>query len=116
MPALATSPNGIRPAITARSRSVVMNFAESTERCRTIWREVQPTVFLAVPRILEKILFPGTHHRAEGCDAVADGSYRRAIESAIAWSIAGIEVGTPPLSLRIANPQSLTGLSGNIRA
>ena len=49
----------------------VMNFAESPETVPDNLREVQPTVFLAVPRIWEKF-YSGRHHRAEGRDRLPE--------------------------------------------
>jgi len=45
----------------------VMNFAESPETVPDNLREVQPTAFLAVPRVWEKF-YSGVHDRTEGCD------------------------------------------------
>ena len=49
----------------------VMNFAESPETVPDNLREVQPTAFLAVPRVWEKF-YSGDHDRAEGCDPVPE--------------------------------------------
>ena len=49
----------------------VMNFAESPETVPDNLREVQPTAFLAVPRVWEKF-YSGDHDRAEGRDPVPE--------------------------------------------
>ena len=62
----------------------VMNFAESPETVPDNLREVQPTAFLAVPRIWEKF-YSGDHDRAEGRDPVPrTGCTAARLRSAIA--------------------------------
>lgn len=80
----------------------VMNFAESPETVPDNLREVQPTVFFAVPRIWEKF------HSAitialKDATPLQQWVYRRAIKVGHRMVDCRIEGRAPPLSLRIAN-------------
>ncbi len=80
----------------------VMNFAESPETVPDNLREVQPTVFFAVPRIWEKF-YSAITIALKDATPLQQWVYRRAIEVGYRMVDCRIEGRTPPLSLRIAN-------------
>ena len=104
----AMSPSG-SPAATTRSRPAsCSNFAESPETVLDNIREVQPTLFGAVPRVWEKILL-GHHDRAEGRDparsswAYKAGDRRRASP----WPTPASPGASPRRSQKLALPGRL---------
>ena len=80
----------------------VMNFAESPETVPDNLREVQPTVFLAVPRIWEKF-YSAVTIALKDATPLQQWVYRRAIAVGYRMVDCRIEGQTPPLALRIAN-------------
>lgn len=80
----------------------VMNFAESPETVPDNLREVQPTVFFAVPRIWEKF-YSAITIALKDATPLQQWVYRRAIEVGYGMVDCRIEGRAPPLSLRIAN-------------
>lgn len=80
----------------------VMNFAESPETVPDNLREVQPTVFLAVPRIWEKF-YSAVTIALKDATPFQQWVYRRAIGIGYRMVDCRLEGKTPPLSLRIAN-------------
>lgn len=80
----------------------VMNFAESPETVPDNLREVQPTIFLAVPRIWEKF-YSAITIALKDATPFQQWVYRRAIGIGYRMVDCRIEGKAPPLSLRIAN-------------
>lgn len=80
----------------------VMNFAESPETVPDNLREVQPTVFFAVPRIWEKF-YSAITIALKDATRLQQWVYRRAIDIGYRMVDCRIEGRAPPLSLRIAN-------------
>ncbi|MBR0912355.1 AMP-dependent synthetase/ligase [Bradyrhizobium japonicum] len=80
----------------------VMNFAESPETVPDNLREVQPTVFFAVPRIWEKF-YSAITIALKDATPLQQWVYRRAIKVGYGMVDCRIEGRAPPLSLRIAN-------------
>lgn len=80
----------------------VMNFAESPETVPDNLREVQPTVFLAVPRIWEKF-YSAITIALKDATPLQQWVYRRAIGIGYRMVDYRIEGRAPPLALRIAN-------------
>jgi len=80
----------------------VMNFAESPETVPDNLREVQPTIFLAVPRIWEKF-YSAITIALKDATPLQRWVYRRAIDVGYRMVDYRIEEKSPPLSLRIAN-------------
>lgn len=80
----------------------VMNFAESSETVPDNLREVQPTVFFAVPRIWEKF-YSAITIALKDATPLQQWVYRRAIKVGYRMVDCRIEGRAPPLSLRIAN-------------
>ncbi|MET4215128.1 long-chain acyl-CoA synthetase [Bradyrhizobium sp. LB7.2] len=80
----------------------VMNFAESPETVPDNLREVQPTIFLAVPRIWEKF-YSAITIALKDATPFQQWVYRRAIDIGYRIVDCRIEGKAPPLSLRIAN-------------
>ncbi|MCP3386762.1 AMP-dependent synthetase/ligase [Bradyrhizobium sp. CCGUVB4N] len=80
----------------------VMNFAESPETVPDNLREVQPTVFFAVPRIWEKF-YSAITIALKDATPLQQWVYRRAIDVGLRMTNCRIEGKTPPLSLRVAN-------------
>src|SRR5438552_17324140 len=74
----------------------VMNFAESPETVPDNLREVQPTVFLAVPRIWEKF-YSAITIALKDATPFQQWVYRRAIDIGYRMVDCRIEGGTPPL-------------------
>jgi long-chain acyl-CoA synthetase len=92
----------------------VMNFAESPETVPDNLREVQPTVFLAVPRIWEKF-YSAITIALKDATPLQQWIYRRAIGVGYRLTDCRIEGGTPPLSLRMANRLAYWLVFRNIR-
>ncbi|MBR0970030.1 MULTISPECIES: AMP-dependent synthetase/ligase [Bradyrhizobium] len=92
----------------------VMNFAESPETVPDNLREVQPTVFLAVPRIWEKF-YSAITIALKDATPFQQWVYRRAIEIGNRMVDCKIEGKAPPLSLRIANGLAYQVAFRNIR-
>jgi len=80
----------------------VMNFAESPETVPDNLREVQPTVFFAVPRIWEKF-YSAITIALKDATPFQQWVYRRAIDVGLRMTDYRIEGKIPPLALRIAN-------------
>jgi long-chain acyl-CoA synthetase len=80
----------------------VMNFAESPETVPDNLREVQPTIFLAVPRIWEKF-YSAITIALKDATPLQQWVYRRAIEIGYRMVDCRIEGKAPPLALRVAN-------------
>src|SRR5260221_8765542 len=80
----------------------VMNFAESPETVPDNLREVQPTAFLAVPRIWEKF-YSGITIALKDATPFQNWMYRRALAVGNRMTQRKLEGQTPPLSLRLAN-------------
>jgi long-chain acyl-CoA synthetase len=92
----------------------VMNFAESTETVPDNLREVQPTIFLAVPRIWEKF-YSAITIALKDATPLQRWVYRRAIDIGYRMVDYRIEGKPPPLSLRIANTCAYRLAFRNIR-
>lgn len=92
----------------------VMNFAESPETVPDNLREVQPTVFLAVPRIWEKFYSTVTI-ALKDATPFQQWVYRRAIDIGYRMVDCRLEGRAPPLSLRIANRLAYQIAFRNIR-
>lgn len=92
----------------------VMNFAESPETVPDNLREVQPTAFLAVPRIWEKF-YSGITIALKDATAFQNWMYRQAL--AIGYRIADCRLNgeTPSLSLRLAGRAAYWLVFRNIR-
>ncbi|WP_339030358.1 AMP-dependent synthetase/ligase [Bradyrhizobium symbiodeficiens] len=80
----------------------VMNFAESPETVPDNLREVQPTIFLAVPRIWEKF-YSAITIALKDATPLQQWVYRRAIAIGYRMVDYRIEGKQPPLSLRLAS-------------
>lgn len=92
----------------------VMNFAESPETVPDNLREVQPTVFLAVPRIWEKF-YSAITIALKDATPFQQWVYRRAIGIGYRMVDCRIEGKAPPLSLRLANRLAYQLVFRNIR-
>lgn len=92
----------------------VMNFAESPETVPDNLREVQPTVFFAVPRIWEKF-YSAITIALKDATPLQQWVYRRAIKVGYRMVDCRIEGRAPPLSLRIANGIAYRLVFRNIR-
>ncbi|QQO14263.1 long-chain fatty acid--CoA ligase [Bradyrhizobium diazoefficiens] len=92
----------------------VMNFAESPETVPDNLREVQPTVFLAVPRIWEKF-YSAISIAVKDATPFQRWVYRRAIAIGYRMVDCRLEGRPPPLSLRIANRLAYQIAFRNIR-
>src|ERR1700724_3166708 len=92
----------------------IMNFAESPETVPDNLREVQPTAFLAVPRIWEKF-YSGITIALKDATPFQNWMYRRAL--AVGYRMTDCRLGgeTPPLSLRLANRLAYWLVFRNIR-
>src|SRR6202790_2519646 len=80
----------------------VMNFAESPETVPDNLREVQPTAFLAVPRIWEKF-YSGVTIALKDATPFQNWMYRRALAAGYRMTDCKLDGETPSLSLRLAN-------------
>ncbi|MDE2375884.1 AMP-dependent synthetase/ligase [Bradyrhizobium sp.] len=92
----------------------VMNFAESPETVPDNLREVQPTTFLAVPRIWEKF-YSAVTIALKDATPLQQWVYRRAIDIGFRVTDCRIEGGRPSLPLRIANSFAYWLVFRNIR-
>lgn len=92
----------------------VMNFAESPETVPDNLREVQPTVFLAVPRIWEKF-YSGITIALKDATPLQQWVYRRAIKIGYRMVDCRIEGKAPSLALRVANRVAYQLVFRNIR-
>jgi long-chain acyl-CoA synthetase len=92
----------------------VMNFAESPETVPDNLREVQPTVFFAVPRIWEKF-YSAITIALKDATPFQQWVYRRAIDVGLRMTDCRLEGKTPPLSLRLANRLAYRLAFRNIR-
>jgi len=92
----------------------IMNFAESPETVPDNIREVQPTTFLAVPRIWEKF-YSGVTIALKDATPFQNWMYSKAL--AIGYRVADCRIeGDPvPLHLRIANHAAYLLVFRNIR-
>jgi long-chain acyl-CoA synthetase len=92
----------------------VMNFAESPETVPDNLREVQPTIFLAVPRIWEKF-YSAITIALKDATRLQQWVYRRAIDIGYRMVDCRIEGKPPPLPLRLANGIAYRVVFRNIR-
>ena len=92
----------------------VMNFAESPETVPDNLREVQPTAFLAVPRIWEKF-YSGITIALKDATAFQNWMYRNALAIGNRVTEYKLQGDTPPLSLRLANSAAYWLVFRNIR-
>jgi long-chain acyl-CoA synthetase len=92
----------------------VMNFAESPETVPDNLREVQPTAFLAVPRIWEKF-YSGITIALKDATAFQNWMYRNALGIGNRMTEYRLQGDTPPLSLRLANRAAYWLVFRNIR-
>src|SRR5438045_578096 len=92
----------------------VMNFAESAETVPDNLREVQPTAFLAVPRIWEKF-YSGVTIALKDATPLQNWSYRRALALGYRLTECRLQGVTPSLSLRLANRLAYWLVFRNIR-
>jgi long-chain acyl-CoA synthetase len=92
----------------------VMNFAESPETVPDNLREVQPTAFLAVPRIWEKF-YSGITIALKDATGFQNWMYRQALAIGHRMATYRLEGDTPPLSLRLANRAAYWLVFRNIR-
>jgi long-chain acyl-CoA synthetase len=92
----------------------VMNFAESPETVPDNLREVQPTAFLAVPRIWEKF-YSGVTIALKDATPFQNWMYRQALAVGYRMTEYKLEGDTPPLALRLANQAAYWLVFRNIR-
>jgi len=92
----------------------VMNFAESPETVPDNLREVQPTAFLAVPRIWEKF-YSGITIALKDATPFQNWMYRRALAVGYRLTDCKLEGDAPPLALRLANEAAYWLVFRNIR-
>ena len=92
----------------------VMNFAESPETVPDNLREVQPTAFLAVPRVWEKF-YSGITIALKDATAFQNWMYRNALAIGNRVTEYKLQGDTPPLSLRLANSAAYYLVFRNIR-
>jgi len=92
----------------------VMNFAESPETVPDNLREVQPTAFLAVPRIWEKF-YSGITIALKDATTFQKWMYRNALAIGNRVTEYRLQGDTPPLSLRLANSAAYYLVFRNIR-
>jgi long-chain acyl-CoA synthetase len=92
----------------------VMNFAESPETVPDNLREVQPTAFLAVPRIWEKF-YSGITIALKDATPLQNWMYRRALAIGHRMTACKLEGETPSVSLRLANQAAYWLVFRNIR-
>jgi long-chain acyl-CoA synthetase len=92
----------------------VMNFAESPETVPDNLREVQPTVFLAVPRIWEKF-YSGVTIALKDATPFQNWMYRHALAIGYRLTDCKLAGDTPSLSLRLANKAAYWLVFRNIR-
>src|SRR5258707_660611 len=92
----------------------VMNFAESPETVPDNLREVQPTAFLAVPRIWEKF-YSGITIALKDATPFQNWMYRQALAIGHRMTESRLEGQTPPLPLRLANQAAYLLVVRNIQ-
>jgi len=92
----------------------VMNFAESPETVPDNLREVQPTAFLAVPRIWEKF-YSGITIALKDATPFQNWMYRKALGIGNRVTEYKLTGDTPPLPLRLANQAAYYLVFRNIR-
>jgi long-chain acyl-CoA synthetase len=92
----------------------VMNFAESPETVPDNLREVQPTAFLAVPRIWEKF-YSGVTIALKDATPFQNWMYRHALAVGYRLTDCRLAGDTPSLSLRLANKAAYWLVFRNIR-
>jgi long-chain acyl-CoA synthetase len=92
----------------------VMNFAESPETVPDNLREVQPTAFLAVPRIWEKF-YSGVTIALKDATPFQNWMYRRAMAVGYRMTDGKLDGETPALALRLANRAAYWLVFRNIR-
>jgi long-chain acyl-CoA synthetase len=92
----------------------VMNFAESPETVPDNLREVQPTIFLAVPRIWEKF-YSAVTIALKDATPFQQFAYRRALSIGYRMSAHRLEGSAPPLSLKLASRIAYALVFRNIR-
>jgi long-chain acyl-CoA synthetase len=92
----------------------VMNFAESPETVPDNLREVQPTIFLAVPRIWEKF-YSAVTIALKDATPFQQWIYRRALSIGYRMSGCRLEGAVPPLSLKLASRLAYWLVFRNIR-
>ena len=92
----------------------VMNFAESPETVPDNLREVQPTAFLAVPRVWEKF-YSGITIALKDATPFQNWMYRKALAIGNRMTDSRLEGKTPPLPLRLANQVAYWLVFRNIR-
>jgi long-chain acyl-CoA synthetase len=92
----------------------VMNFAESPETVPDNLREVQPTAFLAVPRIWEKF-YSGVTIALKDATAFQNWMYKRALSIGYRMTDCRLEGETPSLPLRLAGRAAYWLVFRNIR-
>jgi len=92
----------------------IMNFAESPETVPDNLREVQPTAFLAVPRIWEKF-YSAITIALKDATPMQQWVYRCAMDIGYRMTDCRLECETPSLSLRIANRFAYWLVFRNIR-
>src|SRR4051794_3095349 len=99
---------------TALGLGSVMNFAESAETVPDNLREVQPTAFLAVPRVWEKF-YSGITVALKDATAFQNWMYRKALATGYRVTDCRLAGETPSLALRIANRAAYRVVFRNIR-
>jgi long-chain acyl-CoA synthetase len=92
----------------------VMNFAESPETVPDNLREVQPTLFLAVPRIWEKF-YSGITIALKDATALQNWAYRCALAIGYRMTEGRLDGETPSLGLQVANRVAYWLVFRNIR-
>jgi len=92
----------------------VMNFAESPETVPDNLREVQPTAFLAVPRIWEKF-YSAITIALKDATPLQQAMYRRALGIGQRLAECRLEGRPPPLSLRLMGQAAYWLVFRNIR-
>ncbi|MBA4036182.1 MAG: long-chain fatty acid--CoA ligase [Bradyrhizobium sp.] len=92
----------------------VMNFAESPETVPDNLREVQPTAFLAVPRVWEKF-YSGITIALKDATSFQNWMYRNALAIGNRVTEYKLQGETPPLPLRLANGAAYYLVFRNIR-
>src|SRR2546430_5249300 len=92
----------------------VMNFAESPETVPDNLREVQPTAFLAVPRVWEKF-YSGITIALKDATSLQKWVYRKALTVGNRMTDCRLDGDTPSLALRVANKFAYWLVFRNIR-
>ena len=99
---------------TSLALGAVMNFAESPETVPDNLREVQPTAFLAVPRVWEKF-YSAITIALKDATPFQKWMYARALAIGYRLADCRIEGDAPPLSLRLAGRGAYWLVFRNIR-